>query len=85
MAFSIGNKSSECKIVAFSGENWYRFASKQANKINAINSIIKGINMQLSQVISFGDNYNDMDMIDKYGIGVAIENAIDDVKVILCM
>lgn len=50
------------------------------SKYNAIKEImdIEGINNQ--DVISFGDGLNDVDMIRLSGIGVAMGNALSDVK-----
>lgn len=36
----------------------------------------------LSEVIAFGDNYNDLEMIQSVGCGVAVENAREEVKAI---
>lgn len=38
----------------------------------------KGINR--NQVIAFGDNYNDIEMLEYAGVGVAVENAEEEVK-----
>ncbi len=35
---------------------------------------------QLKDIVAFGDDYNDIDMIRECGIGVAMVNAPDDVK-----
>ncbi len=35
-----------------------------------------------SEVLAFGDNYNDLTMIKYAGIGVAMDNAVDEVKAI---
>ena len=34
----------------------------------------------LQNVMAFGDNYNDVDMLSAVGVGVAVENAISEVK-----
>ena len=34
----------------------------------------------LSNVMAFGDNYNDVDMIRSTGYGIAVGNAIQEVK-----
>lgn len=34
----------------------------------------------LHNVMAFGDNYNDVDMLSAVGVGVAVENAIDEAK-----
>jgi hydroxymethylpyrimidine pyrophosphatase-like HAD family hydrolase len=34
----------------------------------------------MSQVIAFGDNFNDLSMLETAGLGVAMGNAVDEVK-----
>ncbi len=36
--------------------------------------------MQMSEVLAFGDNYNDLSMLEKAGLGVAMGNADDAIK-----
>ena len=36
--------------------------------------------IKLENVMAFGDNYNDIDMLSAVGVGVAVENAIEEVK-----
>lgn len=36
--------------------------------------------LSMSQVIAFGDNYNDLSMLKTAGLGVAMGNAVDEVK-----
>ena len=38
--------------------------------------------LSMSQVIAFGDNYNDLSMLTSAGLGVAMGNAVDEVKAI---
>ncbi len=33
-------------------------------------------------MLAFGDNYNDIEMLQSVGVGVAVSNAIDDVLTI---
>lgn len=70
----------ECSMIPFSDEEWYRFANKDSDKMNAIEEIAQSFNIDISQMISFGDDYNDIKMIKYCGIGVAMGNAIDEVK-----
>jgi Cof subfamily protein (haloacid dehalogenase superfamily) len=79
-ALDIGNKFKECNLISFSGENWHRFAHKEAEKMAAIEAISKNENIAISDIIAFGDDYNDIEMIQKCGIGVAMENGIDEIK-----
>lgn len=54
--------------------------NKQATKLNGIKAVIEKLNIPLNKIIAFGDDYNDIEMIKNCGIGVAVENAIDEVK-----
>ncbi|MGK7578001.1 HAD hydrolase family protein, partial [Salmonella enterica] len=36
--------------------------------------------LSMDQVIAFGDNFNDLSMLKSAGLGVAMGNAVDEVK-----
>jgi Cof subfamily protein (haloacid dehalogenase superfamily) len=76
----IENKFKECKFMKFSGENWCRFAHKEAEKMAAIKAILEEGEMTINETITFGDDYNDIDMIQNCGIGIAMENGIEKIK-----
>lgn len=80
MAKEIEEKYPDCCMISFSDENWYSFANKNSNKMNAIIEIAQFLSMDVSQIISFADDYNDIGMIKGCGIGVAMGNAIDEAK-----
>jgi Cof subfamily protein (haloacid dehalogenase superfamily) len=69
-----------CDMLRYSGENLYRFANRNAIKWNAVNAISENYNIGTNEFIAFGDDYNDLEMIQKCGTGVAVKNAVDDVK-----
>lgn len=73
-------KYSECKMIPFSDGMWYRFAHKSATKMNAINKMAEFYDINRENIVAFGDDYNDIEMICKCGIGVAMKNGIDEVK-----
>lgn len=50
------------------------------NKWSAIEALAKKLKIKNSEIISIGDNFNDREMIEKAGLGVAMDNASDDVK-----
>jgi Cof subfamily protein (haloacid dehalogenase superfamily) len=79
-ALDIKNKFNECKLTYNFGENWYRFSHKDVDKMNAITIIGKDRNILLSDIVAFGDDYNDIEMIKRCGIGVAMENGIKEIK-----
>lgn len=74
------NKYKECNIIKFSGESWYRFANKNANKVIALRQIIEKLNISFSEAAAFGDDFNDIEMLKECGIGVAVDNAIAEAK-----
>ena len=80
VAKNIGNKFAECKMVEFSGENWYGFYHKEANKLLAIEAIAKEEKIELENIVAFGDDYNDIEMVKNCGMGIAMENGIGEIK-----
>lgn len=65
---------------SFTDQKWLEIFSKGVSKYNAIRLIMNLENIDNSDVIAFGDGLNDVDMINMSGVGVAMENALDDVK-----
>lgn len=54
--------------------------SKQATKLNGIKTILKKLNISLDNVLAFGDDFNDIEMIQNCYCGVAMSNAIEQLK-----
>ena len=54
--------------------------NKSVSKTSAIQQLINLYNIEKDEVVSVGDNFNDIDMIKFAGIGVAMGNAPDEVK-----
>jgi Cof subfamily protein (haloacid dehalogenase superfamily) len=76
----IESKFKDCKYIKFSGENWCRFAHKEAEKMVAIEKISMETGISISDIIAFGDDYNDIEMIKGCGVGIAMGNGIEEVK-----
>jgi Cof subfamily protein (haloacid dehalogenase superfamily) len=76
----INSKFDECKVIEFSGENWCGFYPEGTGKMKAIEIISECENISLSDIVAFGDDYNDIEMIKKSGIGIAMENGIEEIK-----
>lgn len=53
---------------------------KGASKTSAIEILRKKFNIKQSEILAAGDNYNDIDMIEYAGLGVAMGNAPEEVK-----
>jgi len=69
-------------MLRFTGEDLYRFANRDATKWSALMAIAKHYNIGTDTFVAFGDDINDLEMIANCGIGVAVENAIDEVKAV---
>ena len=52
----------------------------QSTKMNGIQVLAERYGISPSQIVAFGDDYNDMDMLRSCGVGVAVENALPEVK-----
>ncbi len=53
-----------------------------ASKANAVKFMLNKYQLKREEVIAIGDNYNDKEMIEFGGIGVAMGNAPDEIKAI---
>jgi hypothetical protein len=62
-----------------SNDTLIELAPKSVSKLSAIKLLI-GKNETLKDIIAFGDNYNDIEMLENVGCGVAVENARTEVK-----
>lgn len=69
-----------CHFYANQGKKWYMATEKSSTKINAIKFIAKYFDISLEEIVAFGDDYNDITMLQNCGIGVAVSNAISEVK-----
>ena len=69
--------------IAYSGfkeELWKRFALRGADKQNGVMRICECLNISLQSVISFGDDFNDIEMLKLCGTGVAMAGATEQAK-----
>ncbi|SIS99836.1 hypothetical protein SAMN05421766_106189 [Zobellia uliginosa] len=64
-----------------SNDTLIEIAPKSVSKLSAIQSLLRQ-DESLEHVISFGDNYNDIEMLQNSGCGVAVGNAREEVKAI---
>ncbi len=69
----------KCRVL-FSELDLLEFMSMDTNKGFSLEKIASLYNIDLSETIAIGDNYNDMEMIEKAGVGVAVYNAVDELK-----
>lgn len=67
-----------------SKDTYIEIASKEISKLTGIKTLLKCCypTYNLEEVVAFGDNYNDEEMIGAVGHGVAVDNARDEVKAV---
>lgn len=78
--YKIAEISPDIDVIPFSGEGWYRLAYKTANKWIGTLELIKYHRFEAREIAAFGDDYGDVEMIKNCGTGVAVCDAIDEVK-----
>lgn len=71
---------SDYDCVRFSDGFWYKFTKAGITKERAIKTICSVCNIDLEDIIAFGDDFADIGMLKLCGVGVAMGNAIDEVK-----
>ena len=59
---------------------WIEIVRKNVSKFSAIKYISKIEKIRITNTISFGDNYNDLEMLEKSKYGVAMGNASENIK-----
>ena len=79
-AEAIAEACPNCDLLNFTGEKWRRYAAHGADKENGLKRLAEHIGMELKDVIAFGDDTNDLGMLQLAGTAVAVSNAIDEVK-----
>ena len=70
----------QLSAIRFSDGFWYKFTKKNVTKENAIMKITEVCGFSTDSIIAFGDDYADIGMLELCGTGVAMGNAIDEVK-----
>jgi len=68
--------------TGFSGDSWYAFHVCGASKEKALFAVVAALDILIKDVIAFGDDTSDIGMLRGTGIGVAVQNAIPEVKAV---
>lgn len=64
----------------FTSDFYFEFTAKGIDKAKALDSVLSPMGYKPENIIAFGDGHNDASMIKYAGIGVAMANAVDDLK-----
>ena len=68
--------------LSVSRDNMAMIMHKEATKSNAVAALAKYWGIKQSEIVAFGDDMNDIDMLQYCGFGIAVANAIDEVKAV---
>lgn len=69
-----------CDCIRFSDGYWYKFTKKTATKEQAILQLRAICGISPEAITAFGDDYADIGMLKLCGRGIAMGNAINEVK-----
>lgn len=65
-----------CRLYSYRGEDLYGFASTDSGKYQAVKALGELLHIGLDEMIAFGDDENDYEILKNVGKGVAVANAI---------
>lgn len=66
--------------MTIAGNNIFEMIHPSVSKGNALEHLVAHLDVSLQDVMAFGDNYNDISMLKKVGVSVAVGNAEEEVK-----
>jgi Cof subfamily protein (haloacid dehalogenase superfamily) len=61
---------------------YLELAPKSISKATALKLVLQYYDILPSSAMAFGDNYNDVDLLKSVGLGIAVANAIPEVKAV---
>jgi Cof subfamily protein (haloacid dehalogenase superfamily) len=80
---SLGGDFGNDVHIYHSKSTYLEIAPKVISKASALKQLLEQhYQIEMSEVIAFGDNFNDVEMIRDVGVGIAVENARDEVKAV---
>lgn len=79
-ANELAERLSDCDCIRFSDGYWYKFTKRNVTKENAIMKITEVCGFGTESIIAFGDDFADIGMLELCGLGVAMGNAIEEIK-----
>lgn len=65
---------------SFANDKWLDIQVKNCNKLNTIKWLTNKKSIEKDEIIVFGDGLNDIEMVAAFPNGVAMNNALDEVK-----
>lgn len=72
-----------CRLYSYRDEDLYGFASADSGKYQAVKVLGELLHIGLDEMIAFGDDENDFEILKNVGKGVAVANAIPMIQEIV--
>ena len=69
-----------CRFYSYRGEKLYGFASEKSGKYQAVAKLGELLQIDMEEILAFGDDENDYDILKNVGRGIAVANAITMIK-----
>ena len=69
-----------CRLYSYRDEDLYGFASEKSGKYQALLALGEILRINPEEMIAFGDDENDYEILQRVGTGVAVENAIPMIR-----
>ena len=64
----------------FTSPVYFEFTAKGIDKAKAIDTVYRSLGYEPAELMAFGDAQNDLSMLKYAGVGVAMGNAVEEVK-----
>ena len=72
----------ECHLIRWSDGMSFDIAKRGVSKIHGIQKIIERLGFSMDEVAAIGDGWNDVEMLDSVGLGIAMGNAKPEAKAV---
>lgn len=74
------NRHSDKAQCTISGKAWLDCVAPGVNKGRALQELVAVLGITTQECAAFGDNFNDLEMLDSVKYGYVMDNAIDEIK-----
>ncbi|MBF2683574.1 HAD family phosphatase [Listeria welshimeri] len=66
----------------FTADFYFEFTAKNIDKAKALDTILTPMGIHAENIIAFGDGHNDITMVKYAGTGIAMDNAVPELKAV---
>lgn len=73
-------KYPECELTSYTNEDLHKLANIKANKKDAMLCVCNNFGLMIEEVAAFGDDSSDYELLKIAGMGVAVANAINQIR-----